>query len=299
MSLDGTSTTTTDNNGYYSFTGTNCFVSHNVSYSNNTPYISDSAQFEQNSQQVSTTMVVVPVGSFNPLGDSVSPSNNFGLALYDLHIDKSVDDAYKSDGATATYTIVFGNHGPSDAINAVLTDSFDGTKLIPDTTSLSLGTLPNTVVATWTANSLVLSNLPVLKKNDRYTISFKAKLSGKDEDVWNRTNIFVGNPEADPLEKMIFANNRDEVKVKVVMKVEVGGGNPTTVVQQPLPTPPVVVKEEITATPTTVVAKEIVKKNLLTLSEENTDSEGEHLSALPNILPKTGSKESLFMILFI
>ncbi|MEY3197840.1 MAG: hypothetical protein RL023_567, partial [Candidatus Parcubacteria bacterium] len=48
-----------------------------------------------------------------------------------------------------------------------------------------------------------------------------------------------------------------------------------------------------------VVAKEIVKKNLLTLSEENTDSEGEHLSALPNILPKTGSKEYWMMIVMI
>jgi uncharacterized repeat protein (TIGR01451 family) len=303
MSLDGVSSTTTDSNGYYVFTGTSCFVAHTVSYTNTTPYLSDSAQFEQTGQQPVVTVVTLPVETFNPLGDSISPNNNFGLARYDLFIDKSVQDGYASDGGIVTYSITFGNYGPVDASGAVLRDYFDAAQIVPLPSSLQLWTLPVWVVETWASGSLTLTNLPVLKSGDRYTISFQAQLFGKEQDIWNATDVFVGSPETDPLEMSIFANNRDRVMVRVQSQAGWWWGSaPSTVM-------PVIVSELATATQPVWVSSAWwwssttplpIKKVLqaLSLEEEFLEIEAEHLSALPHVLPKTGS-EHFYLILAI
>ena len=100
MTLDGGVTTTTNTSGYYSFTGVSCFVEHVVSYENTTPYLSNSSQFEQTGQQSDTMKVTVPVGTLNPILDSVSPTNNFGLVDCQvdgyIYLDINNDNLYQS-----------------------------------------------------------------------------------------------------------------------------------------------------------------------------------------------------------
>jgi hypothetical protein len=79
MTLSNGDTASTDENGFYEFTNLSCFTNFVVSYVEDTPYSPDSSQYEQTSQEANIMQVNVPAVSFNPLADSISPNNNFGL----------------------------------------------------------------------------------------------------------------------------------------------------------------------------------------------------------------------------
>lgn len=70
---------TTDGAGYYTCEPVSCRYPVTVSYVENTPYITDSAQHEMNNQQVSATSITVPATAFTNGYESVlvSEDNNF------------------------------------------------------------------------------------------------------------------------------------------------------------------------------------------------------------------------------
>ena len=133
MTLSNGSTATTDANGYYAFTGLNCFTSYVVSYVESTPYVPNSSQFEQSTQETNIMEVSVPASSFNPLADSISPDNNFGLTpLCELnghvYLDVNMNDLYDS----GVDTILSGVAMSLDGVSNTVTDangyySFTGT----------------------------------------------------------------------------------------------------------------------------------------------------------------------------
>jgi uncharacterized repeat protein (TIGR01451 family) len=147
-----------------------------------------------------------------------SEDNNFGLMLYDLWIKKSIDDAYRMDGTTGTYTLRFGNYGPVTARNVVITDWYDADKIFPITDTLNLGTLPATTKVVWSGNQLVLSNLPEFVSGASYSVSFQASFKGKDVQAINTVKIYAGPDKTDRLENSVFVNNEDKVPVTIIAK---------------------------------------------------------------------------------
>jgi uncharacterized repeat protein (TIGR01451 family)/LPXTG-motif cell wall-anchored protein len=221
----------TNTDGYYTFARHSCRYDASVSYVHTTDYLSDSAQFENTSNNtVTPNTIEIPVSTYSAI-DRASLENNFWLVGYDLWIEKSVDRSTISHDGTATYTISFGNHGPTIAYNAVVNDILDETGMfnfLPS--SLTLWTLSWVVHVVWSGNSFTISDIPMLPDGDSHTITIQGKAlwyGTSDLQINNRASIFVGNPETDIFERNIFKNNRDEALVTILKYVLPGGWDPT------------------------------------------------------------------------
>ena len=203
-----TKTMKTNGSGYYMFDELSCRHNWTSSFVNTTPYLPDSAQYQQAAQSSSSTAILITTGSREDGYKTrlYSENNNFGLALYDLWIKKSLDDAYRTEGTTGTYTITFGNNGPVTARDVVVTDWYDAAVILPIQNTLQLNGLPTTTKITWSGNSLVLSNLPEMTSGSSYAMTFQATFSGKDTRGWNYSKIYVGTDKTDRYENKIFEN---------------------------------------------------------------------------------------------
>ncbi|HMY80974.1 MAG TPA: SdrD B-like domain-containing protein [Candidatus Absconditabacterales bacterium] len=123
--LDGTMyNTTTNNDGYYEFTGVSCGL-HTVTFDNTTMYVEDSAQMEQTTQQSTPVTITIPAGTMNPLTlDVISPDNNFGLEAYScevngyVYIDTDHDDYF----TTGVDQVLVGIMVKLDGVRSVFTN---------------------------------------------------------------------------------------------------------------------------------------------------------------------------------
>ncbi len=182
----------TDTNGYYSFTGLDCAKNYRVSYINTTNYIADSSQSEDINNLTTPQELYVVSTLFQDTTPYISPNNNFGLKLYDLYIDKSVNTTTVTMGSIVTYRLDFGNHGPSTASGAILRDIFNPNELMPLKDTLQLSNLSGIVTVTWTTGVLEIDKIPVLASGDRFTLSFQARvLTNPNSSIINNANIFV------------------------------------------------------------------------------------------------------------
>ncbi|HNG96759.1 MAG TPA: SdrD B-like domain-containing protein, partial [Candidatus Absconditabacterales bacterium] len=117
ITLSNGLSTTTNEVGYYVFTGLVCQTGYTVSYTGSVNgYSHSSAQFEYSGQQLTDTGIVVATGTFSiPTNDIVSLNNNFGLIPtcelngY-VYIDTNMNDIYDgTDSAVTGQTITLSN----------------------------------------------------------------------------------------------------------------------------------------------------------------------------------------------
>jgi uncharacterized repeat protein (TIGR01451 family) len=105
-----------------------CRYDATVSYVNSSIYGENSAQLEQNTMNDTTTPldISIPVATYAE-ADGASLGDNFGLVLYDLSINKTVNgqsSASVPNGSTVSFVVAGQNTGPTTAYNVVITDTY-------------------------------------------------------------------------------------------------------------------------------------------------------------------------------
>jgi uncharacterized repeat protein (TIGR01451 family)/LPXTG-motif cell wall-anchored protein len=294
--------------GTYAFTRHSCRYDADISYTNATQYLSDSAQFENTTNDTATPLTLtIPVSTYSA-NDRASLENNFWLVGYDLWIEKSVDRSIISHDGTVTYTITFGNHGPTIAYDAVVYDMLDETGMfnfLPVT--LNLWALSWVVNIVWSGNSFTISDIPLLQASDSHTITLEGKAiwyGTADIQIVNHASIFVGEAEADIFERDIFENNRDEVPVTILKYIAPSGWDSIWPIPNPIAAPDPISIPEITSVSHIWWIPEPIKKPIFTTQTfELSDRDSDHMSAwvwsLPSILPKTWSREWNIMLALV
>lgn len=222
-----TYTVTTDENGYYTFVEHSCRYPVEIQFENTTIYKEDSAQFEYDTNNDTTTPedISIPVATYAQ-DDKSSLENNFGLVLYDLAIEKwiidpsweRVKDAWAVRNTIRTYEIDITNNGPTIARDAVVTDWYDAwLEVVPG--SLDLWWLAWIVSVTWTGNMLIIENMPDLEAGDSYTLRYEVDIVAESGEVENRVKIYVWDDQTDPIEILHpngFTNNEDVVRFTLI-----------------------------------------------------------------------------------